>query len=89
MKLKRQSDGSLGISIKGGKENNLPILISKVNHTEELYDLVDQRRKTAVATTPEAFSSLDQLLFIGDAIVKGDFSSHAIHAFFIVQSLNI
>lgn len=35
LRLKRQSDGSLGISIKGGTDHNLPILISKVCRNEE------------------------------------------------------
>jgi hypothetical protein len=33
--LKRQEDGSLGISIKGGREHNLPILISRLTSTDE------------------------------------------------------
>jgi hypothetical protein len=35
VKLRRQPDGSLGISIKGGRDHNLPILISKVSRNEE------------------------------------------------------
>eukprot|EP00095_Tigriopus_kingsejongensis_P005920 maker-scaffold825_size91437-snap-gene-0.16 protein:Tk05920 transcript:maker-scaffold825_size91437-snap-gene-0.16-mRNA-1 annotation:"gamma-1-syntrophin isoform x2" len=34
LRLKRQPDGSLGISIKGGTDHNLPILISKVCRLE-------------------------------------------------------
>jgi hypothetical protein len=33
--LKRSEDGSLGISIKGGREHNLPILISRLSSTDE------------------------------------------------------
>jgi len=33
--LSRQPDGSLGISIKGGREHNLPILISRVSSTQD------------------------------------------------------
>ena len=33
--MKRSADGSLGISIKGGTDHNLPILISKVCRNEE------------------------------------------------------
>jgi hypothetical protein len=33
--LKRQEDGSLGIAIKGGREHNLPILISRLTTTDE------------------------------------------------------
>ncbi|XP_023333990.1 gamma-1-syntrophin [Eurytemora carolleeae] len=33
--LQRSKDGNLGISIKGGLEHNLPILISRVSSTEE------------------------------------------------------
>ena len=33
--LRRTSDGNLGLSIKGGKDDNLPILISKVCRNEE------------------------------------------------------
>lgn len=35
MKLRRTSDGQLGISIKGGRDHNLPILVSKVCRFEE------------------------------------------------------
>jgi hypothetical protein len=35
VKLRRQPDGSLGISIKGGSDHNLPILISKVCRNED------------------------------------------------------
>jgi len=35
IKLRRTSDGNLGISIKGGKDQNLPILVSKVCRDEE------------------------------------------------------
>ena len=49
IKLRRTSDGNLGISIKGGKDQNLPILVSKVCRDEE-----------------------DDHLYIGDAIVKGN-----------------
>ena len=35
VKLRRTSNGSLGISIKGGKDNNLPILVSKVCRDED------------------------------------------------------
>ena len=40
----------MGISIKGGKDQNLPILVSKVCRDED-----------------------DDHLYIGDAIVKGNF----------------
>jgi len=33
--LRRSDDGNLGISIKGGKQHNLPILISRVSSTED------------------------------------------------------
>ena len=33
--LQRSVDGNLGISIKGGLEHNLPILISRVSSTQE------------------------------------------------------
>ena len=33
--LKRSGDGNLGISIKGGREHNLPILISRVSSIED------------------------------------------------------
>lgn len=33
--LRRAEDGSLGISIKGGREHNLPILISRLSSTDE------------------------------------------------------
>jgi hypothetical protein len=33
--LRRSEDGSLGISIKGGREHNLPILISRLSSTDE------------------------------------------------------
>ena len=32
---RRDPDGSLGISIKGGADHNLPILVSKVCRNEE------------------------------------------------------
>lgn len=35
LRLKRQLDGSLGISVKGGSDHNLPILISKVCRNED------------------------------------------------------
>jgi len=35
VKLRRTSDGQLGISIKGGRDHNLPILVSKVCRFEE------------------------------------------------------
>ena len=35
VKLQRQPSGSLGISLKGGTDNNLPILISKVCRNED------------------------------------------------------
>ena len=35
IKLRRTSDGNLGISIKGGKDQNLPILVSKVCRDED------------------------------------------------------
>ena len=35
VKLRRTSDGKLGISIKGGRDQNLPILVSKVCSNED------------------------------------------------------
>ena len=35
VRLRRQPDGSVGISIKGGTDHNLPILISKVCRNED------------------------------------------------------
>ena len=35
IKLQRQPNGSLGISLKGGTDHNLPILISKVCRNED------------------------------------------------------
>ena len=38
--LKRGEEGNLGISIKGGKKHNLPILISRVSSQQETARLV-------------------------------------------------
>ena len=62
VKLRRQDSGSLGISLKGGTDHNLPILVSKVTTQQK-------QQKDQSHFDPSNTSSLDHL-YIGDAIVK-------------------